>query len=270
MEIQPEEQPEQPDNSVFSINTWFNNLPIRIIGSSDEPFFYASDIAAILGIKQLSSSIKNFDQTELVSPDTRARCNLITYRKYKGDMRRDDSITLLTECGVYRIIFNSRSNLSRDFRAHIYTTLRVARQNEKTPLNIINQEDLQIINEKLNNLESLVKKYQKYNPVIYVFRIAVNGNPFDYILREDRDPDITQYDSCKRLYKFTTKPIASDYTTYNLYAEIYGNNGNVMDSLSEYSLELKPKSLKYCRYIPDCDFDDYDFCDFSECKIVYA
>ena len=77
MEINAQ-QPEQEvlDNSKFSINTWFNNLPIRIIGSPAEPFFYALDIAIILGIKQVSVSIKNFDHTEIVTPEIRDIHNL--------------------------------------------------------------------------------------------------------------------------------------------------------------------------------------------------
>ena len=105
------QQPEQEvlDNSTFSINTWFNNLPIRIIGSPVEPFFYASDILAVLGLKNITASIKNFNHTELATPEMRAHHNLVTYKKYRGDMRRDDSVKLLTENGVRRLLSNSRT-----------------------------------------------------------------------------------------------------------------------------------------------------------------
>ena len=269
MEIQPDEQPEQTDNSVFSINTWFNNLPVRIIGSPEEPFFYAKDLAAILGIKHVGTSIKNFSQIDIVTPEMRIKYNLITYRKYKKDVRRDDSVVLLTEYGAYRLIFSSRSVIAQDFRAHIYETVHNIRLKETAKLIVIEPEKLQAITAELSDLKSIVEKYQKYNPAIYVFFTVVNGNPYDCMLPEDRDPDIKKYKSCKKLYKFTTKPTAADYTNYRLYAEIYGTNGHIMDTLSEYSLELKSKSLKYCRYIPDCDFDDYDFCDFSDCDFVY-
>ena len=270
MEINPNELgQEAPDNSTFSINTWFNNLPVRIIGTPEEPFFYARDIASILGIKNVRNSTKNFDEIDIVTPEIRNLHNLITYKNYKDVMRRDDTIILLTECGAYRLIFNSRSDLAKDFRAHIYATIRNARLNETEKLIVIKPEDFHIMNTKLNELEITVAKYQKYVPAIYVFMANANGNPFDHMLPEDRDPDIKKYKSCKKLYKFTTKPTATDYTNYKLYAEIYGNSGQIMDTLLEHSLELKPKSLKYCRYIPNCDFDDYDFCDFSECDFVY-
>ena len=265
MEINPQ-QPEQEvlDNSTFSINTWFNNLPIRIIGSTVQPFFYARDVAIILGIKQVSVSIKNFDHTEIVTPEIREIHNLITYKKYGKEMKRDDRIILLTEFGVYRLIINSRSENAKAFKGHIYETLRSARQKESEVLNIISKDDLDLLITKMNDMEKILAKTQKYNPIIYVFRVAVNGNPQKYILREDLDPDI-EYEKCKYLYKFTTLPNPKDYTNYNLLAEIYGNSRQVMDSLFEECIDINPKSLKYCRYMLDFDFDEIDY---LECEIV--
>lgn len=115
MENQPE-QKEQPDNSKFGINTLFKNLKVRVIGPPEEPFFYASDIAEVLGIKQISASIKNFDQSEIATSQMRVRHNLITYRKYKGVMKSDDRIILLTKNGVRRLISNSRTPAAEKLR----------------------------------------------------------------------------------------------------------------------------------------------------------
>jgi hypothetical protein len=46
---------EQPE---FEINQFFNELPIRILNSHKMPFFYADDVAKVLGIKQVRHSIK--------------------------------------------------------------------------------------------------------------------------------------------------------------------------------------------------------------------
>ena len=269
MEINPLPEQEQLDNSAFSINTWFNNLPVRIIGTPDEPFFYACDIAAVLGIKNVRTSIKNFDQEDIVSPEMRIRYNLITYKHYKKGPRQDDSVLLLTEDGAYRLIFGSRCVLAREFRKHISALIHEARLKEATKLVVIEPEKLQAMTAELADARATLKRYQKYNPAIYVFMKLINGNPCEHILLEDRDNDITDAERCKRLYKFTTKPTANDYSGYNLYAEIYGNSDQIMDSLFDECLDINPKSLEYCRYIPDCDFDDRDFCDFSSCKIVY-
>lgn len=94
----------------------FGKLPVRVIGTPEEPFYYARDIADILGIKQVKASIKNFDNTEIVSPEMRERLGLVTYKKYKCDIRRDDSVILLTENGMRRLISNSRSPVAERIR----------------------------------------------------------------------------------------------------------------------------------------------------------
>lgn len=100
-----------------NLNTLFNNLDVRVIGPPEEPFFYASDIAAILDIKQVTTSIKNFNHTEIVSSEMRARYNLITYKKYGSKMRRDDRIVLFTENGVRRLLSNSRTPAAERLRS---------------------------------------------------------------------------------------------------------------------------------------------------------
>ena len=264
MEIKVEEQTEQPDNSVFSINTWFNDLPIRIIGTPEEPFFYATDIGTVLNIKQISVAIKKFDETEIVAPITRDRHNLITYRKYKNEMRRNDKIVLLTEFGVYRLIINSRSDIGMALKTYIYEIIRTVRRDEQTRLNVINSENVKLLNDKIAHLETFAADIQKYNPSIYVFCITVNGNPRDIILPEDRDPYVGKYfkDKCKKLYKITTKPNANDYTSFNLIAKIYGDSDEIMDSLFEDTIDINPVSLEYCRYIMDFNLDCLN------CKII--
>jgi len=64
------------DNSAFSINEFFNSLPIRIIGSSTDPFFYAIDLCAILGVTNPYRKVANFDETEILTPARRRELNI--------------------------------------------------------------------------------------------------------------------------------------------------------------------------------------------------
>ncbi len=43
---------------IGEINRFFNELPIRILNSHEEPFFYLEDICKILGIKNPRKVIK--------------------------------------------------------------------------------------------------------------------------------------------------------------------------------------------------------------------
>ena len=117
MENKLEVHVEQPDNSKISVNVCFNNLSIRIIGTHEKPFFYASDIATVLGIKNVRTSIKNFDATEIVTPELRTKYNLITYKQYEKGPRRDESVILLTENGARRLLSNSRTPAAERLRS---------------------------------------------------------------------------------------------------------------------------------------------------------
>lgn len=96
------------------ITRFFNSLPIRIIGTNETPFFYASDLAEVLQIVDLRTAMAGFTEVEIVSPTVRARHNLVTYQKQDDAMVADPTIMLLTEPGAYRLIFVSNSPLAYD------------------------------------------------------------------------------------------------------------------------------------------------------------
>ena len=87
----------------------FTDLNIRTINTEIGVLYYASDLANILNIGQVNLSIKNFDSSEVVSYKTRKEHSIITYKKYKDGMRRNNSVILLTNRGVWRLICTSRS-----------------------------------------------------------------------------------------------------------------------------------------------------------------
>lgn len=249
----------------FTINGFFNDLPIRIIGTSTVPFFYANDIGAVLGIKNIQMSIKNFDEMELVTPETRQKYNLVTYYKYKDELRRDDRITLLTEYGVYRLIINSRSDIAKEFKRYIYQLISSSRDNEDKTLNMISQDDVKELKNKLDIIEKQRDEYSKHNPAIYVFTKKINDIPYKHMPKRDVDEYAAEYetDSCDTLYKFTTRPVADDYVMYTLYAKIYGDSEQIMSGIFPESLSINYKASKY-----SCYHADFDMC-VVEGKVIY-
>jgi prophage antirepressor-like protein len=107
----------------FEINRLFNQLPIRILNSHQFPFFYAEDVAKVLGIKKVRTSLTNFTEKEIVSQELRQKYNIITYKLHRGKLAIDNRKILLTEFGVYRLIMNSRSQLADTFRDFVYDVL---------------------------------------------------------------------------------------------------------------------------------------------------
>jgi prophage antirepressor-like protein len=255
----------------FSINEWFNNLPIRIIGTHETPYFYASDIATVLGIKNIRPITINFDDIELVTPETRKQCGLITYRKYGESDRIDNTVVLLTELGVYRLIFVSRSKLAEPFKRYIYSIITRLRQEDTIRL----RTQCTLQDAELLAKAAELAEYQQHNPPIFVFRKdlrktsptgqLVPDNGYSHIHPYERDDnDDKLRELCKKLYKFTTKPSHDDHASFSLYAKLYGNSEEILD-ISNDSLIINYKAFQYCRYY--ADFDAYDLS--NKCKIIY-
>jgi prophage antirepressor-like protein len=171
----------------FCINTYFNNLPIRIIGTPDEPYFYLSDIAKILGITNVRNSVKNFNEFELVSREERIRKNITTYKKYNDKFVECNNIILLTELGMYRLILRSNMPSAHKLHFHLYDIIRVARKASDVKLNVI-QNELSEIKSKYEKLimeykikATLRTKYKdKYRSKFRLKYDRANHNDIDY------------------------------------------------------------------------------------------
>lgn len=94
----------------------FQEFPIRVFNSSSGQFFYASDIATLLGIVRTRNSVKNFDETERVTDTVRKYHGIVTYKKYGNHFRRDDKVILLTSMGVARFIIGCNSPIAKQFK----------------------------------------------------------------------------------------------------------------------------------------------------------
>jgi prophage antirepressor-like protein len=82
--------------------------------------FYLVEAAEALNIKSYRALVQNYTAREIVSPELRRQHNIITYRR---NGRRDDTITLLTEFGMYRLIMRSHSQKAEEFREFLYDLL---------------------------------------------------------------------------------------------------------------------------------------------------
>lgn len=172
---------EQPINE---INRFFNRLPIRILNSHEEPFFYLEDLCNILKLKDPRTSIRNFDPRELVSAEMRAKYNIHTYKIHRGKLARDDRKVLLTEFGVYRLLMNTRTQLSEQFRNFVYDILYELRTKGRYEI----QEELQQTKitlcktvAKVVELQEKQTKYQNLVDKIHIYEIKTNPTLFKQI-----------------------------------------------------------------------------------------
>jgi len=152
------------ETSTFSIYEYFNSLPIRIIGTSIEPFFYAVDICAILGVVNPYRKVEKFDETEILTTARRQELNIETCRIDKnGKKYNDNRIILLTEHGAIRLIISSRSELARPLKHHIYNIIREFRLRELQKLIINPDKEVELPTDYLRD-----KQDDSYDHYIYL------------------------------------------------------------------------------------------------------
>jgi len=259
---------QQAENT--SITSWFNHLPIRIIGDNITPYFYAQDIGSILGIKNVRTSLQKFTEYEIVSRELRESKGLVTYYKYKDELRRDDSIILLTEPGVYRLVMRSRLLVAEQLKEHIYKAVLNARLAEQQKLNILIDENNNM-KEAFRNADKMREEldaHKKHNPIWYVFETKINDDPYKHVDKCDMNPDGIGQDPCEYLYLYTMNTRATDFNK-KLVAKLFGFPDDIRDGIAEESLTTNPSSMSERIYSPEDPGTAFDSIDSVKVEWIY-
>ncbi len=236
----------------FSINQWFNNLPIRIIGSPEEPFFYAADLAAVLGIKNIRSSLINASEKDIVSAEQRRKYNITTYKKYGTGMRVDPTMILLTERGAYGFIYRSKAQVAGPLQDFIADLIHKARMASKTSLGSIDPNDTKQLRRVTNELDT----YKTKIATLFLFKMRIDGDPYNFIPENEIDKyarDMSNKygppETVKNLYKLTDRATPLDHATFKLYAKIYDSTKEALHSLpSDDMVSITEEAHKHIVY----------------------
>ncbi|QYB17386.1 hypothetical protein PV-S19_0022 [Pacmanvirus S19] len=152
----------------------FENNHVRILGTFEEPLFVANDIGAVLEIKKISEGLRDYDDTEKV---------LNTIQTPGGNQQ----MTLLTEKGLYRLLYASRKPLAKKFQNWVYHVLHDVRTKGKYELQKAiedNKKELELRDLKIKELETkTVVNY--HQPIVNDTTIDVNefvGKSVVYLL----------------------------------------------------------------------------------------
>ncbi len=194
----------------MEINRFFNQLPIRILGTHEEPAFYANEIAKILVIKDTRSSLRNFSPKEIVQPVDRKRLGIKTYRIYKDkNPREDPNMILLTIRGVYRMMMNSRTEIAEKFRDWVFDVLEELRlvgkyevEQKLEKLKTINEQQLQEIGQLktyITELEKQQEKLENFSEKIYLIEIPndIRKITQQNVSEEDLESDCEEIDEAE-------------------------------------------------------------------------
>jgi prophage antirepressor-like protein len=154
-----------------------NNLhtEITIKGTEDDPLFRASDIGLILDIKQIRTSIKNFENDEKVVHA------VLT-------LGGPQEVLFLTEIGLYRLLGQSKKPIARDFQRWVAKVIKEIRITGKYELEQQLIEKDKLIEETQNTLnkfieydeelfwnENQINKFDNKN-VLYLALIGIYNN----------------------------------------------------------------------------------------------
>jgi len=126
----------------FTTNNF--HIPIKIIGTHDNPLFCAYSIAEILDITNIRMTIQNFDETEKVSQIFETK-------------RGPQNVSFLTEKGLYKVLFRSRSQIAEKFQDWICEVIKEIRLNGQYKL----QQQLKEKEEELKIKEEEFKSKEK-------------------------------------------------------------------------------------------------------------
>jgi hypothetical protein len=89
--------------SPLTLNVIYQGRGIRMVGTPERPQWVAADVASVLGIAQIASTLRHFDEDEK---------GVHTMHTPGGPQL----VTTVTEPGLYRLIIKSRRDEARAFR----------------------------------------------------------------------------------------------------------------------------------------------------------
>lgn len=151
-----------------AINEFIKKLPLHIRGTNIKPIFYASEVAALLNIENYENKLSKIDMFG-ISPST-AQLNTI----------------MLSERGLYQLLFISMSKIGADFRSYVFDLLCATRN---TDVDIIkseleNQENNRDIELAIRQLPRKVEKVFVFHTKNNTFYTPIFASKEDFIIYE--------------------------------------------------------------------------------------
>lgn len=95
------------DQSALSVFD-FNENPVRVLMRDDDPWFVVTDVCRVLEIADPSSAVRELDEDEKMTPPI--------MRSHSGQRGGARFLTLISESGLYALVFKSRKPEAKSFR----------------------------------------------------------------------------------------------------------------------------------------------------------
>lgn len=151
----------------FTTNSLHTEIVIK--GTVWDPLFRASDIGVVLEMANIRQSILNFDSTEkvVILTDT---------------LGGEQSVTFLTEKGLYKLLFRSRKPIANQFQNWICDVVKEIRLTGKYDIEEKDKKLKELENKNLELEEKVKTKYTKEREQILFAEFGCSGS-IVYIIR---------------------------------------------------------------------------------------
>ncbi len=114
----------------------------NVYGSSEEPYFFAKDVANVISLTNVSDMVSRLDEDE----------------RYKFNLGRQGNGWFLTEDGLYEVLMQSRKPIAKQFKKGVKAILKeirktggyIATQQDDTP-EMIMAKALQVAQQTIDN-----------------------------------------------------------------------------------------------------------------------
>lgn len=116
------------DNEHQLLIKQFQHFNIEIYGTYEDPLFKANDIANLLGIKDIRTTLRDFDKDEWHSMPV------------IDNLGRRQDTNMLTEDGLYRLLMISRKPIAKQFQKWVFKIIKEIRINSNKQLHENNQQ----------------------------------------------------------------------------------------------------------------------------------
>jgi prophage antirepressor-like protein len=162
-------------------NKLFNGTAVRIFGTPDEPLFIANDVATILDIKNVRTSIAKFENYK------------------KGVVRTMDTLsgeqltTVLTEAGLHSLVLKSKKPVAKEFEKWVLTEVvpAIRKTGNYNLQDNVNKQLEQQLEESQTEIARLKLDYQpiityhdfdinEFTDEPCVYLISLNGTDFKF------------------------------------------------------------------------------------------
>ena len=235
----------------FNNNELHANITIK--GTIEKPLFRASDIGEILGFNNIRQTIKDYDNTEK---------DAVTTSDSTG---RKQSITFLTEKGLYKVLFKSRKPIAEKFQNWVCEVIKEIRLNgvydlQKQLLRVKDQTakeyEIKLATQKVIEREKiLLKEYGTIGAIFYVIKVKTYDDNNQYVIKvgesrrgiADRYKEHkSKYEECLLLDCFTVNK-SKDFETFIKEHDLIRPNKvkNLLGHETELELFLIGKNLSY-------------------------